>query len=68
MVKLTKIDPELVTPKKSGRKPLEGGSRTIAFTLTNSHADAIKNWKASNGCRSDSEALRQIIDHAVQAA
>lgn len=55
----------VLAKQKTGRKPLEGGSKTIAFTLTDAHAQKIKRWRQDLNCRSDSEALRQIIDKAA---
>jgi hypothetical protein len=45
----------------AGRKPLPG-SLTACFVVTKAHMQAIRTWAAKHGCRSVSEALRQIID------
>jgi hypothetical protein len=47
----------------SGRKPLPG-SLTACVVLTQAHLAAIRQWAADHGCRSVSEAIRQMIDAA----
>jgi hypothetical protein len=47
----------------SGRKALPG-SLTACFVLTKTHLAAIRQWATAHGCRSVSEAIRQMIDAA----
>ncbi len=55
------------TPQHGGRREGAGrkalaGSVTACVVLTQTHLAAIRQWAAEHGCRSVSEAIRQIID------
>ena len=50
----------------AGRKALPGGSITAAFVLGKAHMESIRAWAKKHGCRSVSEALRQMIERSTE--
>jgi hypothetical protein len=53
----------------AGRKRAVEGEllTTVAFGIAQRHVQAIKDWQMARGCRSASEAVRQMIDFTVKA-
>lgn len=47
---------------RGGRRPKGRHTQVASFELGDRHLTAIADWAEQNGCRSRSEALRQMID------
>ena len=53
---------------RGGRRPKGVNTKTSTFELKPRHLEKIAAWEEARGCKSASEALRQIIDAAPEPA